>query len=363
MAEGADILFEVKGRVGLVALNRPRALNALTQAMCLAHHRQLDAWRQDPGIDAVVVQGAGKKAFCAGGDVVALYKSGQRFKAGDPGALEWRRFFHDEYRMNSAIHHFPKPYISILDGITMGGGVGISVHGSHRIATEATMMAMPETGLGLIPEVGGGHFMPRLPGATGMFLALTGQRVRAADCCYLGITQAFVSAERTDDLVERLVNSRRLDHERITEIVGRHAGDPGGGKIEPLRADIDRLFAADTLDRLLEGLVAEGSEWALELVASLATKSPLSMRLTFRQLKQGAGLAFDENMAMEYRIVNRILEGHDFYEGVRAILIDKDNAPAWQPHNLKDVSDEMVAAHFASLAENELTFGPALEVS
>ena len=363
MADEPDILFEVRGRVGLATLNRPKALNALTRAMCLAHHRQLDAWREDPEIDAVIVQGAGEKAFCAGGDVVALYKSGQAFKGGDPKALDWRGFFHDEYRMNSAIHHFPKPYISILDGITMGGGVGISVHGSHRIATEATMMAMPETGLGLIPEVGGGHFMPRLPGATGMFLALTGQRVRAADCCYLGITQAYVSGQRTDDLVDRLVSSQRLDHDLISEIVGRHSGDPGAGKIEPLRGDIDRLFAADTLDQLLEGLGADGGEWAQGLVASLATKSPLSMRLTFRQMKEGAGLAFDDNMAMEYRIVNRILAGHDFYEGVRAILLDKDHAPDWQPHSLKDVSAEMVATHFASLAENELTFGPALEVS
>ncbi len=205
--------------------------------------------------------------------------------------------------------------------------------------------------------------MPRLPGAAGMFLAMTGQRIRAADCCYLGITQAYVSGERTDDLVDRLVSSRRLDHDRITEIVGRHSGDPGAGKIEPLRGDIDRLFAADTLDQLLEGLVADGSEWAQGLAASLATKSPMSMRLTFRQMKEGAGLTFDENMATEYRVVNRILEEHDFYEGVRAILLDKDNAPDWQPHSLEDVSDEMVAEHFASLAENELTFGPALEVS
>jgi enoyl-CoA hydratase/carnithine racemase len=363
MAEELDILFEVRGRVGLVTLNRPKALNALSQAMCLAMHRQLDIWQAADEVEVVVVESAGDRAFCAGGDVVAVYKSGKSFKAGDPQALDWRHFFHDEYRMNSAIHHFQKPYISILDGITMGGGVGISVHGSHRIATEATLMAMPETGLGLIPEVGGGHFLPRLEGATGMFLALTGQRARAADCCYLGITQAFVPRDKTADLVARLVAEKRLDNERVTAIVGEYSQNPGDGKIEGLRDDIDRLFSAETLDQLLEGLKADGGEWAQGLAASLAAKSPMSMRLTFRQLKEGGKLRFNENMAMEYRIVNRILEGHDFYEGVRAILLDKDNAPDWQPRSLDDISDEMVAAHFVSLGENELKFGRAAEVS
>ena len=363
MTEEPDILFEVRGRVGLVTLNRPKALNALTQAMCLAHHGQLDAWRDDSGIDAVVVQGAGQRAFCAGGDVVALYESGQAYKSGDPGALDWRRFFHDEYRMNAAIHHFTKPYVSILDGITMGGGVGISVHGSHRVATEGTTMAMPETGLGLIPEVGGGHFLPRLPGATGMFLALTGQRAKAADCCYLGITQAYMSNQRIDDLVGALVSAPVLDHGRVSAIISDHSADPGSGRIEPLRADIDRLFAAESLGKLITGLEADGSVWAQGLALSLATQSPMSMCLTFRQMQEGAGLSFDENMAMEYRIVNRILEGHDFYEGVRSILLDKDNDPHWNPANISEISDQMVAAHFASLGDNELTFGPALKVA
>ncbi|MEE8372065.1 MAG: enoyl-CoA hydratase/isomerase family protein, partial [Sphingomonadales bacterium] len=239
---------------------------------------------------------------------------------------------------------------------TMGGGVGISVHGSHRIATEATLIAMPETGLGLIPEVGGGYFMPRLPGAAGMFLALTGQRVKAADCCYLGITQGFVPREKAAGLLDALAAEQTLDHDRVTAMIGEVSEDPGEGKIESLRADIDRLFSADSLDDLMAGLQRDGGEWAERQHQLLLTKSPTSMKLTFRQMREGAKLEFDENMRMEYRIVNRILEGHDFYEGVRAVLLEKDNAPQWQPANLAGVTEDMVAGHFAALGNLELRF-------
>ena len=331
MSASTDILFDVAGRVGMVVLNRPDALNALTHAMCVALHGKLDEWAVSDDVDAVVVSGSGERAFCAGGDVVALYESGLAWKAGDEASTGWRDFFHDEYRMNAAIHHFPKPYISLLDGITMGGGVGISVHGSHRIATERSMLAMPETGLGLFPDVGGGYFMPRLPGEMGLYLALTGERVMAADCCYLGITQVFVASDNLGKLTGELAAAKSLNQHSVDEILEDLAGDPGETKVASHAADIDRLFAGETLEDIMAALAEEDGEWAEKQLARLARKSPTSMKVTFRQLREGRRLGFNENMRMEFRIANHTLAGDDFYEGVRAILIDKDNAPAWRP--------------------------------
>ena len=328
MSDSDAILFDTRGALGVITLNRPKALNALTRAMCLALHAQLDRWAGDDGIDAVLIEGAGDKALCAGGDVVMLHDSGKA------GGDDWRWFFHDEYRMNSAIHHFPKPYIALQDGITMGGGVGVSVHGDFRVATERVLFAMPETGLGLIPDVGGGYFLPRLPGQTGMYLALTGYRARAADCLYLGVATHHVPSAALADLTAALAGQRLADAAAVVALIDRFGEDPGPA---PLADD--------------------GSEWARKTHALLATKSPISMKVTFEQLRRGATLAFDENMVMEYRIVNRILtHDHDFYEGVRAILLDKDNKPVWNPARLEDVAPSDVAAHFEPPATGDLTF-------
>lgn len=351
MSASTDILFDVAGRVGMIVLNRPDALNALTHAMCVALHEKLDEWAGSADVDAVVVTGNGERAFCAGGDVLALYDSGQLWKAGDETSTGWREFFHDEYLMDAAIHHFPKPYISLLDGITMGGGVGISVHGSHRVATERTMLAMPETGLGLFPDVGGGYFMPRLPGEMGLYLALTGQRVMAADCCYLGITQVFVASDGLGKLTDKLAAAKSLDQYAVDDILEDLADDPGATKLASHAGDIDRLFAGETLEDIMAALAEEDGEWAEKQLARLSRKSPTSMKVTFRQLREGRRLGFNENMRMEFRIANHTLAGDDFYEGVRAILIDKDNAPAWQPASLAEVSDADVEGYFAALDE------------
>jgi enoyl-CoA hydratase/carnithine racemase len=351
LSDSTDILFDVTGRVGMVVLNRPDALNTLTHAMCVALHGKLDEWAASDDVDAVVVRGNGERAFCAGGDVVALYESGQAWKAGDESSTGWRDFFHDEYLMNAAIHHFPKPYISLLDGITMGGGVGIAVHGSHRIATERTMLAMPETGLGLFPDVGGGYFLPRLPGAMGMYLALTGQRVLAADCCYLGITQVFVPSDDLDKLVKKLAGASSLNQYSVDDILEDVADDPGETKVAPHAEDIDRLFAGETLEEIMAGLEKEEGEWAAKELARLNKKSPTSMKVTFRQLREGKRLAFDDNMRMEFRLAVHTLAGDDFYEGVRAILIDKDNAPNWAPAALDQVSDADIEKYFAALPQ------------
>lgn len=351
MSDSDAILFDTRGALGVITLNRPKALNALTRAMCLALHARLDAWAGDDGIDAVLIEGAGDKALCAGGDVVMLHDSGKA------GGEDWRWFFHDEYRMNSAIHHFPKPYIALQDGITMGGGVGVSVHGDFRVATERVLFAMPETGLGLIPDVGGGYFLPRLPGQTGLYLALTGYRARAADCLYLGVATHHVPSAALADLTAALAGQRLADAAAVAALIDRFGEDPGPAPLAEHRDAIDRHFAHDSVAAIMASLADDGSEWARKTHALLTTKSPISMKVTFEQLRRGATLAFDENMVMEYRIVNRILtHDHDFYEGVRAILLDKDNKPVWNPARLEDVAPSDVAAHFEPPAAGDLTF-------
>lgn len=349
----AEILFEPRGQIGLITLNRPKALNALNADMCLSLHQKLNEWAADDDVKAVVIIGEGERAFCAGGDVVSLYKSGMAYRDGDQNSLEWQRFFAEEYRMNTAIKEFKKPYIAILDGITMGGGVGVSVHGSFCIATERTMLAMPETGLGLVPDVGGGWFLPRLPGEVGMYLALTGDRLKAAETCALGITKGTVPSEK----LEPLINSLAGDASGIDATLAEFYQDPGPGKLDPYLDKINDIFAKDSVEDILEGLEADGSEWALTWFGRLLKKAPTSMKVTFEQIRRGRDLeSFRENMKMEYRIVNHTILGHDFYEGVRAILIDKDNNPKWLPASLAEVSDETVARHFESLGENELEF-------
>ena len=346
-----DILFEGVGQIGLVTLNRPQALNALNAGMCLALHKKLDEWKADDAVKAVVIKGAGDKAFCAGGDVVSLYKSGMAWRDGDETSLDWREFFWNEYRMNTALHEFPKPYIALLDGLTMGGGVGISVHGSHRVATERTMLAMPETGLGLIPDVGGGWFMPRLAGWMGMYLALTGDRMKAAETCALGITQNFVASEKLEDLIVAL--SR--DASNVDAAIASFSNDPGESKLHSHLSQINEIFSKNSVEKILLALEQDGSEWAITWHGRLLKKSPTSMKVTHHQLREGLE-NFRDNMKMEYRIVNRIIAGHDFYEGVRAILLDKDQSPHWVPATLAGVTDHMVAEHFANLGADELSF-------
>ena len=346
-----EVLFARAGRVGVITLNRPKALNALTTAMCIAIKRQLDHWAADPDVDAVLIEGAGDRAFCAGGDVVRVARSGRA------GTDEWYQFFFNEYRMNSTIGHFPKPYIAILDGITMGGGFGVSVHGRFRVATERLLFAMPETGLGLIPDVGGGHVLPRLPGETGRYLAFTGYRAKAADSFALGVATHVVPSSRVGELRAVLLGAPRLDEEAVADLLARFHEDPGAPPLWERRDRIDRHFAGPRVETVLDSLAGDDDPWAEATRAEMLKKSPTSMKVTAEQLRRGAQLDLDEDLKMEFRIVNRIItHGHDFYEGVRAILIDKDHNPRWNPARLEDVSEEEVAAHFAPLGERELRF-------
>jgi enoyl-CoA hydratase len=334
----AEVLFETRGRAGVITLNRPGALNALTLCMVRAMKPQLAAWADDAGVARVIVEAAGGKAFCAGGDVRALYDWG---RAGDRAFLD---FYAEEYRLDTAIKRYPKPYVALLDGITMGGGVGISVHGSHRIATENLTFAMPETGIGLFPDVGGTFFLPRCPGELGMYLGLTGHRLKAADALYAGIATHFVPSEKLGRLAAALETASDVD-----AAVAGVAADPGRPPLAGHRDAIDRHFAGDSVEAILASLDGAGDDWGAGTAAIIRTKSPTSLKITFRQIREGAKLDFEDCMRLEYRMVNGIFKGHDFFEGTRAVVIDKDQTPHWQPARLDAVSPAMVDTYFAPL--------------
>jgi enoyl-CoA hydratase len=328
--------------------------------MIRAIHPQLVAWSSDEGVRAVVIEGEGERAFCAGGDVRAVWEAGKAGHVpGQPGRLT-ADFFREEYRLNHLIHHYPKPYIALIDGITMGGGVGLSIHGAVRVATERTLFAMPETAIGLFPDVGGSWFLPRLPGGIGLYLALTGERLKAPDCLYAGIATHWAPSERLPQIVEAL---ERADWSQglagLRRALRPLTGHPGEGGILPLlRPAIDRCFAdKESVEEVLQALQREDSDWARQILATLAKRSPSSMKVTFEQLRRGATQGFDESMIMEYRLSQAAMRpGADFYEGIRAVLIDKDHAPKWNPATLKDVSDELVQSYFAPLGKHDLSF-------
>ncbi len=349
MMSDAEVLFETRGTIGLITLNRPKALNSLTHGMCVAITKQLAAWKTVPSVQAVVVVGAGDKAFCAGGDVVKVTQS---YKA---GTTEWRDFFHDEYLMNIAIHEFPKPYISLVDGIAMGGGVGVSIPGDFWVATEKTLFAMPETGLGLFPDVGGGWFLPRLPGEAGMYLALTGARLKAPDLYALGVASHHVASDQIGTVVDALAAADIKDTRDAEDVLNRFHVDPDPAPLAQHFDEIDGAFAGVRVDEILHMLELDESEWAQKQFKILCRKSPTSLKLTLEQLRRGMLLEnFRDVMRMEFRMVCRVMEGKDFYEGVRAILIDKDNAPNWEPNTLDRVSADDIAHHFAPLGDDEL---------
>lgn len=347
----ADIQFSRIGEWGVATLNRPDALNALTWDMVKRLRAQLIDWERSAAVGAVLVRGAGEKAFCAGGDIRWLYDNARK----DPVAA--CEFFREEYRLNALIHHFTKPYVALIDGIVMGGGVGVSVHGDFRVAGDRTLFAMPETGIGLFPDVGGGHFLPRLHDGLGLYYGLTGARAKAADCMAAGVATHYC---RTQDMhaLERELMGLTLGghpHADIEAVLDGYAGDPGEAHVNQIRPALKKLFAGyDSFDAFYTGLKADGHDVAQDMLRILARMSPTSLKLSFEQLKRGALLDFDDGMKMEFRMVRRVMEGHDFYEGVRATIIDKDKNPRWSPLTLEGVSDAEIAAYFEPLGGDEL---------
>ncbi|MEO1251248.1 MAG: enoyl-CoA hydratase/isomerase family protein [Pseudomonadota bacterium] len=345
------ILFDRQGDWGVVTLNNEKALNALDWDMVKAMRAQLKEWAGEKAVKAVLVKANGEKAFCAGGDIRWLSDNANK----DPAYAS--QFFREEYRNNSLIYHYPKPYVSLVDGIVMGGGVGISVHGDFRVAGDRTLFAMPETGIGLFPDVGGGHFMPRLHDGLGLYYALTGARAKAADCMAAGIATHYTPSAKQDDLIAALLRAPLGEHAHadIESVLDDFAGDPGHAEINDLRQAIAGFFEApESLSGLLRALSAAEGELAEKTAKTLARMSPTSMALTFEQMRRGHELDFDDVMIMEFRMVRRVMEGHDFFEGVRAQIIDKDRNPQWKPATLAEIGDDEIAAYFEPLGDDDL---------
>ena len=340
MSSEPSILVRVDNGLGRLTLNRPKALHALTTEMCARMTEALLAWRDDGAVQTVLIDHAGERGFCAGGDIRMLADSG----GGDGTAAG--EFFHTEYRLNALLHAYAKPVVAVMDGVTMGGGVGISAPCRFRVATDRTVFAMPETGIGLFPDVGGGWFLPRLPGETGMWLALTGARLKAADCLLLDVATDYVPSDRLEAFKAELARRPAEVEAVLTEF----GAEPGQPPLAQLRDEIDRLFSGESLTAIADALGADDGEWAQAQGHILSRKSPHSMAVAFRQLREGARLEnFNANMAMEFRIGARVVHSHDFLEGVRALIVDKDNAPQWRPATLAEVTAKMIDDVFAPL--------------
>ena len=341
-----DVEFSQNGASGVITLNRPDALNALTLSMVREMTPVLNDWARDPSVKHVVIEGAGEKGFCAGGDIRALHDWG---RAGDAEATG---FYREEYALNHLIKTFPKPYIALIDGITMGGGVGVSVHGQFRVCTENTVFAMPETGIGLLPDVGGTYFLPRLPGFVGTYMVLTGARLRAADLCYAGIATHYVPAAQLESLKQELAAGGDIDG----TLAAYHV-DAGAPPLAEIRDAIDACFHADNVVDILSALGAVDTEWARKQVDIINTKSPTSSAVALRQMRDGVKTDFNGCMQIEMRAVTRLMALPDFYEGVRAVILDKDNAPSWTPPEHAAVVPTDIDKIFASLGADELKLG------
>ncbi|KAI4905130.1 hypothetical protein NFI96_020265 [Prochilodus magdalenae] len=386
----AEVVLERVGNAGVITLNRPKALNALNFTMIRQIYPQLKTWEKDSETHIVIIKGVGGKAFCAGGDIRAVSDAG---KAGDPLTQD---FFREEYILNNAIGTCKKPYVALINGITMGGGVGLSVHGRFRVATEKTLFAMPETAIGLFPDVGGGYFLPRLQGKLGLFLALTGFRLKGRDVQRAGVATHFVESEKLGALEKDLVELNSPSAGDVAQVLNTYQEQSTLDAEKPFVLQqhteaIDRLFKASSVEEILENLQKDGSGFAQKqlevgseiptfrfpvrlqaretiktytdiykkkknifLVCTLTKMSPTSMKLTFKQLQAGASMSLQEVLVMEYRLAQACMRGHDFYEGVRAVLIDKDQNPKWKPSTLAEVSEQSVEECFGSLGDRDL---------
>jgi enoyl-CoA hydratase len=345
-----EAIIERRGCAGSILLNRPKALNALTLWMVRAIDAALDAWQADDSVTRVVIAGAGGRAFCAGGDIRLLWEQGQ---AGDHAAQ--LDFWREEYRLNLRIRRYPKPYVALVDGLVMGGGVGVSIHGSHVVAGDRFGFAMPEVGIGFFPDVGATHFLPRLPGRIGAYLGLTGARASAADATALGLATHYVPSTGFADLTLALGEDRPVD-----AIVQEHATPAPPSAMIAARGEIDACFASSRVSDIVAALeAAETNPFLRDALTALRAKSPTSLAIAARQVRDGAGLTFEEAMATEFRIVSRLCRGHDFYEGVRALIVDKDNKPDWRPAVVAAVSEADLDAFFAPLPARDELFPPA----
>jgi enoyl-CoA hydratase len=342
----SDILTRIEGHAGIISLNKPATIHALTLDMVHAMTETLLKWQKARKVKCVIIDHAEGRGFCAGGDIAFLRNS-----ALNDGGMSGRKFFHDEYQLNHLLFTYPKPVVAFMDGVTMGGGVGISQPAKFRVATENTRFAMPETGIGLFPDVGGGWYLSRLEGRVGAFLALTGARLDGAECVELGLATHYIAADELADAKARIATE---DVERIDGILGTLAATPPPARIVDNLFEINRHFASDRFEDILASLEADESVWSVRELATLRTKSPQTCKVALRQLAESSKLTdFADNMAMEYRIGARVLTRPDFAEGVRAVIVDKDNAPKWDPATPEGVGEDLINSIFAPLPGNE----------
>ncbi|GAV05214.1 hypothetical protein RvY_15381 [Ramazzottius varieornatus] len=347
-----DVRFEKNAGVGIITLNKPRALNALTHSMVIAMHNRIQGWERDQ-TKLIICKGTGDKAFCAGGDVVEIYRQGKQ-----PEGATGNDFFADEYRLNNRIHNLKIPYVALIHGITMGGGVGISVHGKYRVATEKSMFAMPETAIGLIADVGGSYFLPKLKNHLGTYLALTGNRLTGVDVKIAGIATHFVDSSQIRQLESDLISvgyPSDNDVKSILELYDKAGELQRNAKfsLADNLSKIDSIFGKATVEEILDALKEDGSEWTQKLLETLSKMSPTSLKLVMKQLQLGKKKSLAECLNMEYRVVSRLRQtDSDFFEGVRAKLVEKDNSPKWNPSRLEDVSDSLVDNYFAPFEDS-----------
>lgn len=338
-----NIAFTRERHIGLITLQRVQALNALTLPMIIALQEQLLAWQHDSNIHAVVIQAAPGKAFCAGGDVRWLYDTG---RANNPQQMQ---FFWHEYRLNHFIHQLNKPYIALMDGVTMGGGVGISLHGSHPVASERFVFAMPETGIGFFPDIGASYLLSRCPGQFGVYLGLTGNRLGATDARHIGLVKEVIHSDNFSNLLADLIEADLSEEPdaRVDACLQRYAMPiPANNVIKKSQSEIDACFNAVDVEAIVASLNKIDDDWHRDTAKVLLQKAPLSLKVTLAQIQRAKNLDMADCIRMDYCLVGHFMQGHDFYEGVRALLIDKDKKPHWQPCVLSDVNDAIVADYF-----------------
>lgn len=336
-----DIILERRGTAAIIRLNRPRALNSLTLGMVKEIHRALEQFAEDPGIACAILAGAGERGLCAGGDVRAIHDQG---RAKDPEAT---RFWREEFPLNHYIAHYPKPYIALMDGITMGGGVGLASHGRCRAVTERTRLAMPETGIGYFPDVGATWLLPKAPGEIGTWLGLTGSEIGAADAIYARLADFCIASNALEDLTSALGELPMASgEEAFAATISRFAEAPPDGVLLANQALINRTFAYDTVDDILVALRNDGCAFAIETADLIMKRSPTSLKLTLRLLRLGrTSSSLLECLEREFAAAVKILDGHDFYEGVRAALVDKDRNPKWSPDRLNQITEADIDAY------------------
>jgi enoyl-CoA hydratase len=349
LALNGDVLVRELGALRHVTLNRPKALNAVTLDMAVTITALFYSWASDPAVGAVLLDGSGDRAFCAGGDIRALYDAA---KSG--GDLP-EKFWATEYQLNVLIARYPKPVIAVMDGLVMGGGVGISAHAAQRIVTERSAVAMPEVAIGFFPDVGASFPLARAPGETGVYLALTGARIGAADAIYCGLADIHIGAARRADLSAALADCHSAQDVRAR--LGELSSAPAPGSLPEARSWIDRCYDGNRVEDMIERLSASTADGAHAALAAMRKASPTSLKITLRNLRAVAAFKrVEECFQQDYRIALACVAGHDFIEGIRAAIVDKDRNPAWRPEKLADVTPEIVARHFRSVGALELKF-------